>query len=353
MSSPGSHTLNTQIYRVRVIDGAEQAIKINPAAAGYYTDNGTIACSHIELTDAGRPHVRNNCYTGGIDAHQSRGWVLRDNWIGGFWCPSGLSEHGIHFWTGSRDTVIERNTLVNNARGIGCGLVESGTGRTYADNPCPTAAGYVDHYAATVRNNFVFANSAALFASQYGFDCGICIAQTCGAQVVHNTVVSTVAPFSSIEWRFANTVVDIRNNLVSHNLRDRGGVDTQAGNLQSAPLSLFIDAANGELHLRPGAALAIGQGVPVAAGVAADDVDGEPRPSASGRDIGADEYVAAQLPANEPLSPISGGATVTGRPGSQPAAGGEGAPTLGGERDGRRAPWWRWRHWWFRQRGTP
>src|SRR4030095_4344646 len=40
MSSAVAHTLNTQIYRVRVIDGAEQAIKINPAAAGYYTDNG-------------------------------------------------------------------------------------------------------------------------------------------------------------------------------------------------------------------------------------------------------------------------------------------------------------------------
>jgi hypothetical protein len=300
--------LNTKLYRVRVIDPAEQAIKINPGAPGFYADNGSVACSHIELTDAGRPHVRNNCYTGGVDAHQARGWTVRDNWIGGFWCASGLSEHGIHFWTGSRDTIIERNTLVNNARGIGCGLIESGTGRTYADNPCPTASGYVDHYAAVVRNNVVFANRAQLFASQYGFDCGICINQTCGATVVHNTVVSTQAPFSSIEWRFGNTVVDLRNNLVSHNLRDRGGVDTQAGNVQSASLALFEDGANGDLHLMPGATAAIDQGAPVAAGVANDDVDGESRPSGAARDVGADELIRIGMPTNETIAPIGGAA---------------------------------------------
>ena len=84
-----NHTLNTLIYNVHIIDPGQQAIKINPSSSGYYTDDGTIACSHIELTDAGRPHIRDNCYTGGIDAHQSRGWVIRDNQIEGFWCDSG------------------------------------------------------------------------------------------------------------------------------------------------------------------------------------------------------------------------------------------------------------------------
>jgi hypothetical protein len=304
MSQAGSHTTGTRIYNVHVIDGSEQAIKINPGASGWYTDNGEVACSRIELTDAGRTQVRNNCYTGGIDAHQSRGWVVRDNHIEGFWCASGLSEHGIHFWTGSRDTVIERNTLVNNARGIGCGLVESGSGRTYGDNPCPTASGYVDHYGATVRNNTVFVNRAELFASQFGFDCGICINNTCGATVVHNTVVSTQAPFSSIEWRFANTIVDVRNNLVSHNLRDRGGTDTQAGNLQNAAMSLFVNGAAGDLHLRSTAAAAIDQGASVGAGVADGDVDGQTRESAQ-RDIGADEYLSMRVPAGEGIALVS------------------------------------------------
>ena len=52
-------TLNTLIYNVHLIDPAQQAIKINPNPGGYYPDNGVIACSHLELTDAGRPHVDN------------------------------------------------------------------------------------------------------------------------------------------------------------------------------------------------------------------------------------------------------------------------------------------------------
>ncbi|MBI5649081.1 MAG: hypothetical protein HZC40_01315 [Chloroflexi bacterium] len=293
MTVAGAHTLNTLIYNVHIIDPGEQAIKINSAATGYYTDSGTIACSRIELTDAGRAQIRNNCYTGGIDAHQSRGWVVRDNHIEGFWCAAGLSEHAIHFWVGSRDTLAERNTLVNNARGIGFGLVENGTGRAYGDAPCPTASGYVDHYGGIARNNFVFANRAALFASEYGFDCGICVWQTCGAQILHNTVASTQVPFSSIEWRFSNTVVDLTNNLVTHNLRDRGGVDTQAGNLENAPLTLFVDGANGNLHLNASASVAINQGAMLAAGLCDDDIDGNARPSGAARDIGADELSAA------------------------------------------------------------
>src|SRR6185369_388262 len=87
MSGSGRPTLNARIYNVHIVDAGEQAIKINSTVSGYYTDDGLIACSHIELTDAGRPRIRNNCYTGGIDAHDSRGWVVRDNVIEGFWCP--------------------------------------------------------------------------------------------------------------------------------------------------------------------------------------------------------------------------------------------------------------------------
>lgn len=302
MSGDTSDTLNTRIYNVHIIDPGEQAIKINPAAAGTYPDDGLIACSHIELTDVGRPHIRNNCYTGGVDAHQAEGWVIRDNLIEGFWCASGLSEHGIHLWRGCRDTLVERNVLNDNARGIGFGLATSGDARTYADNPCPSAGGgYVDHYGGIIRNNFVFANQAGLFASEYGFDCGICLWQACNAQVFNNTVASTEAPFSSIEWRFDNTAVEIKNNLVSHNLRDRGGSSVLANNLENAPLALFVDGANGDLHLRDTAVTAIDQAVSLAE--VTDDVDGDGRFSGAAPDIGADEYTPSlnlfATPANQ------------------------------------------------------
>jgi hypothetical protein len=313
MSTPGSDTLNTLIYNVHIIDPGQQAIKINPydSVAAHFTDNGTVACSHIELTDAGRPHIRDNCYTGGIDAHQSRGWTVRDNLIEGFWCNDGLSEHAVHFWVTSRDTLVERNLLRNNARGVGFGLRDAqGAGaRLYGDNPCPSAGGgYVDHYDGRIRNNFIYADSAGLFASSDGFDCGICLWQACGARAVHNTVASTQAPFSSIEWRFLNTDVAIINNLVSHTLRERDGASAlQQNNLSGQPLTLFVgNGTGGDLHLKSSAAAVINK-APVPAD-APEDIDGDHRPAGALADIGADELSFLEV---TPLSRVipAGGQT--------------------------------------------
>jgi len=291
--TPPSDTdiMNTLIYNVHIIDPGEQAIKINQNG-GHFADYGVVACSRIELTDEGRTYIRNDCYTGGVDGHQARGWVIRDNHIEGFWCEYGLSEHAIHFWTGSRDTVVERNVLVDNCRGVGLGLGQSGAGRVYTDNPCPGASGYVGHFGGLIRNNFIFQGRAELRSSEYGFDSGISLDQACGAEVLHNTVVATETPFSSIEWRFSNTSAEIVNNLVSHNLKPRdGGSATLAGNLEYAPLSLFVDGANGDLHLSEDANSAIDQGVSSVAGKCDDDLDCDPRPWGSGHDIGADEWM--------------------------------------------------------------
>ena len=302
VSTDSGDTLGTRIYNVVISDPGQQAIKINPHGARvYFPDDGEIACSRLELSDAGRAKVweiNGSCYTGGVDAHAARGWTIRDNQISGFWCPQGLSEHGIHLWSGSRDTLVERNTLTDNARGVGFGLQESGTGRTYTDDPCPAASGYVDHYGGTIRNNFIAASRPELFASQSGFDCGICLAQACAASLLHNSVASTQAPFSSIEWRFANTQAEISNNLVSHNLRERDGAAAAlAGNLENAALSIFADIPAGDLHLTAQAGAAIDQGVPLAAGRCDDDIDGDPRPNGAARDIGADESGAPPLAA--------------------------------------------------------
>jgi hypothetical protein len=300
-SSDSADTTDPLIYNVHIVDPGEQAIKINPYTgenARYFPDRGVIACSYIELTPAGRSYIRNNCYTGGVDAHQARDWVIRDNTITGFWCPSGLSEHGIHLWRASRDTLVTRNELRNNARGIGFGLASDGDGiRTYPDAPCPSAeGGYVDHYGGIIRNNFVFASDDALFASEYGFDCGICLWNACGAWAGHNTVAATQPPFSAIEWHLPNSDVDIVNNLVTHNLRARDGTARLAGNLEAQPLSLFVDGAGGDLHLAASADAAIDRGEAVTAGRCDDDFDGDPRPNGPAPDVGADEVVAPSPP---------------------------------------------------------
>jgi hypothetical protein len=264
-----------RIHDVYVLDPGEQGIKVNSDGAGHHTDNGTITCSKIELTDAGRPKIRNNCYTGGIDIHRARGWRMSDNEIVGFWCATGLSEHGIHIWTGSRDSIVERNTIRECARGIGLGLGEGTDGRTYSDNPCGGAT-KVGHYGGVVRNNFVYATIPS-------FDVGIGLEEACDVKVVHNTVFSTNPPLSSsIEWRFANTKAEITNNLTTHALKDRGAgaTATSAGNV-TATAAMFSSA--GDVHLQATVAGA----VDVPAGVCDDDIDGQPRTAP--RDPGADE----------------------------------------------------------------
>lgn len=295
MSAGDAHTLNTLIYNVHIVDPGEQAIKINPVSGGFYPDNGEIACSHLELTAAGRTQIRNNCYTGGVDAHQARDWVVRDNVVEGFWCASGLSEHAVHFWRGSRDTVVERNLLRDNARGAGFGLVTSGDGRTYADDVCPAAGDdYVDHFGGVIRNNFVVANDNALFASQYGFDCGVCLWNACDARALHNTVFTSdpASTFSAVEWRFPNTQAEVSNNLTNHVLRERDGAGAaQTGNVTAAQASWFVDAPSGDLHLASTAVAAIDQATPLAA--VTDDYDGDLRPAGAAPDVGADEFGGA------------------------------------------------------------
>jgi len=101
--SGGGH--DAMLYNLHVIDGGRQFIKVNPSSDGSLNDRGTLACSRLELTAAGRAYVEANpagglrCYTGGIDAHQAWGWVVRDNAFEGFYCLNGgLAEHAIHFW---------------------------------------------------------------------------------------------------------------------------------------------------------------------------------------------------------------------------------------------------------------
>jgi hypothetical protein len=294
MSTARGDTVNTRIYNVHIIDPREQAIKINTAAAGHYPDYGEIACSRIELTDAGRPRIRNNCYTGGIDAHKARGWLVRDNVIEGFWCPEGLAEHAVHFWDGSRDTVVERNVLKDNGRGVGFGMKDKGSTRTYPDEPCPAVQGYVDHYGGTIRNNFIITGRKDLFAAKDGADCGICLWQSCQTRVLHNTVYSTdpLHTFSSIEWRFGNTRADILNNLVNIVMQERDGATANvSGNVTNAQADWFVNAELSDLHLVGTASSAIDQATSLA-GVT-DDIDGACRPAGPTADVGAHEYGAS------------------------------------------------------------
>jgi len=283
----GSPITGTLIHNVRVVDPGEQAIKINPIGDGW-ADDGIIECSVIELTATGRSQIRNNCYTGGIDAHAARGWIVRRNRIEGFWCDTGLSEHGIHFWRASRDTLVEQNVIVDCARGIGFGLGQQGGSRQYPDDPYPLIADK-EHIDGVIRNNFIAATDSGLFASASSFDTGISLEQATGARILHNSVAATQTPASSsIEWRFTGTVAELSNNLATHALLARNGaLAVLQGNLSSVPTTWFVDVPTGDLHLSAAASAAVDAGAPLPAGSADYDIDQELRDALP--DVGADE----------------------------------------------------------------
>jgi hypothetical protein len=279
-------TTDVVIHDVHIVDGGQQFVKVN-ANAGHFVDRGTLECSLLEMTDAGRPHIEANfggCYTGGIDVHEARGWTVRQNTIQGIYCTNGsLAEHAIHVWTGSRDTLVERNVIVNCARGIGFGLGQTANGgwRTYSDDPYPGMSD-IGHYGGIIRNNFVFASVAQ-------FDTGIGLEQSRGTKVYHNTVVQPASAFSSIDLRFANTDADVRNNLVRKITQRDGATGSPSNNLQTTSTSLFVDASKPDLHLAPGATDAIDKGAALAE--AGADIDGAPHDKGP-PDLGADEFGA-------------------------------------------------------------
>jgi hypothetical protein len=107
--------------------------------------------------------------------------------------------------------------------------------------------------------------------------------------VYHNTVVSLQQPFTAMEYRWPNTSVIVKNNLLTHALKERDGATAvQAANLVDAGLEQFVDANAGDLHLAPGSA-AIGVGEALAAGLADEDFEGDARDAMP--DVGADERV--------------------------------------------------------------
>ena len=132
-------------------------------------------------------------------------------------------------------------------------------------------AGPGDDLAARVRNNVVWNRAGIRLES------GDEIMNVLDAEVYHNTVYSVDKPFSNIEYRWPNTRVILKNNLVSQPVLRRDGAQAElGGNLENAGAALFLDAAGGNLRLAVGS-VAIDKGVPLAAGKADADMDGDAR----------------------------------------------------------------------------
>lgn len=288
------------LQNLRLIDGGQQFVKSSPGS-GKSVDGVEVTCSAFIMTSAGRDNVwgygaltgNTRCYTGGIDTHDSRNWRVADNRFEGIYCdPSGLkhpahgkkaslrggltysgglAEYAIHMWDSPQGSahVIERNQIVNCARGIGVGMA-------------------TDVYGTSVRNNTVFSKHAG--SAEH--DVGINVERGHNVSVFNNTVFlsSPKAYSNAIEYRWGSTAgVQIRNNLTNHAITSRNSATaTLSHNVTKAQGAWFVGVASGDLHLVSCSNAAVDAKGKSLAEVK-DDLDGDLR--AGSNDVGADQCV--------------------------------------------------------------
>ncbi len=247
------------VFNVVMEDGGQQFLKASPGEGT--VDSAQVSCSTFRMTDEGRDNVwgygepdgSTTCYTGGIDTHDARDWVVRYNQFDGIYCDTdpgrpahgkkaadrggqsyagGLAEHAIHMWNSEQGSAHEiyGNTIVNCARGIGIGLVD------------PV-------YGTRVVNNAVFSS----FPASAEHDVGIIVEHGTDVELSHNTVFFSHADAypQGIEIRWEDTSnVSVTNNLSNRGIRERDGATaTQTNNVTDAAAALFANADAGDLHL--------------------------------------------------------------------------------------------------------
>jgi hypothetical protein len=255
-------------------DSYEQMLKVSDDpvnAPGVYSNNGIVENCIFEYSAGIGPEY----YIGGIDAHGSKNWTVTGNQFIDIISPSTtVAEFAVHFWDNSADNTVERNLIINCDRGIGFGL----------DNSTNTGG--------IIRNNMIYhAANMGQFA-----DVAVALTDSPNTQVYDNTAYMLNNLGWSMEYRYtATTNVLFVNNLTNQPIISRdGGTGTVNNNVTTAVASWFVAPSSGDLHLAYAVPGVVGAGVPVAG--LTDDYDGQPRPSGSGIDIGADQYSPGPTP---------------------------------------------------------
>ncbi len=283
------------IYNVRLFDAGQQFLKStidvnNPDGV----DGVTVEYSLFEFTSIGPA----DGYTQGIDVHNGAGWIIRYNTFRNITVPPGAIykwRPAIDLWSGSRDTQVYGNLIINCERGIILGLG-------------PQAGFEHSHSGGAVYNNVIY----RAVGKTVHPDAGISIWDSPGTRVFNNTVIQNGTYKDAIEYRFPGTIgVQVYNNLTDGAIRSRDGAVAALGNNYTlATAALFANAAAGDLHLVAGATVAIDRGRTMTGTTV--DFDRGPRPSGSAWDIGADEFVAPS--AVKPFLPANGQQGVTTAP---------------------------------------
>jgi hypothetical protein len=272
---------NPVFRNLHIIDIGNQFIKSNPSPDGLNgVDNGVLENSLLEYTSSAP-----DWYTQGLDVHRGRNWIVRNNTFKNFRAAGTLAGPAILVWNGSSDTIVLRNTFLNNQWDIALGM-----------DPAKPSDGITDHARGLIANNVFYKTSSI------APDVSIAVFDSPQTKVYHNTILVNGGYPNAIEYRFARTTgVDIKNNLADANIVSRDGASGSVGNnVINATASLFVNPPAGDLHLKQTATAAIDKGIAVSL---SDDFDGQARPQGVASDIGADEFSSSTTTSLLPTAP--------------------------------------------------
>jgi len=264
------------IYNVRLFDAGQQFLK---STVDFNNPNGvdgvTVEYSLFEFTKIGPA----NGYTQGIDVHTGANWVIRYNVFRNITVPNGATykqRPAIDLWSGSRNTLVYGNLILNCERGIILGVKQQPEFEH-------------SHSGGAVFNNVIY---RAVGATHYP-DAGISIWDSPNTKVFNNTVIQNGTYRDAIEYRFTGTTnVLIYNNLTDGAIRMRDGAQaTLANNYSQATAAFFVNPAAANLHLSAAATAAIDKGRSLTDFFV--DFDRQLRPAGAAWDIGADERGAS------------------------------------------------------------
>lgn len=213
---------NIVLNNIHVYDCGQQLIKVNSNGIKplYWVDDSVLENSLIEFRDNTIMDDKGGYfYTGGLDVHGGRNWVIRNNEFRNIQREGRMMEHAVHMWSKCRDTVVESNLFVNCYRAIGFGMKTRASGfvRMYIDGKGEMP--YSDHIGGVIKDNTI-TNSDGIH-----LESGIELMNVIDVKVLNNRVLSCDKPFSSIEYRWPDTKVEIRGNVVSHSIRKRNNAE--------------------------------------------------------------------------------------------------------------------------------
>ena len=195
-TAPGVDRLHIKNCILR--NAGEQIVKVATDQGKDPAEGGIIEGCLFEYSAGIGPQY----YIGGIDVHNGKDWIVRDNVFKFIRSPGPqVAEYAIHFWNNSANTLVERNRIITCDRGIGFGMGDRG------------------NRGGIIRDNIIYHDG-----SPGVNDVGISLESSPDTRILNNEIFLKHNFPNAIEYRFPATQnVLIANNKTNKPIQMRDG----------------------------------------------------------------------------------------------------------------------------------